>query len=127
MTTKRIGDRGEDVAAAYLEARGYRILDRNYRYERAEIDLVCFEPAERAEDGGELVVVEVKTRSALGFGRPEEAVTEDKRRHITRATQAYLYERCLEGSPLRFDVVSVVLRQGAAPAVEHFKHAFEAA
>lgn len=127
MTTKGTGDRGEAIAAAYLEERGYRVLDRNYRYERAELDLVCFEPAERDEDGGELVVVEVKTRSGLGFGRPEEAVTEEKRRHIARATQAYLYERRLEGAPLRFDVVSVVLRQGAEPAVKHFKHAFEAA
>lgn len=126
MSTKRTGDRGENVAAAYLEERGYLVLDRNYRFERAEVDLVCFEPAERDEDGGELVFVEVKTRSGLGFGRPEEAVTPEKQRHIVRATQAYLYERRLEGSPLRFDVVSVMLPQGQPPQVEHFKNAFRA-
>ncbi len=124
MSTKRTGDRGEELAATYLEKEGYRVLDRNYRFERAEVDLVCFEPAERDEHGGELVVVEVKTRSGTGFGRPEEAVTPEKQRHIVRATQAYLYERRLEGAPLRFDVVSVVLQKGRPPLIEHFKNAF---
>ena len=45
----------------------------NYRFERSEVDLVCFRPAARYEDGGELVFVEVKTRRGTGFGRPEEA------------------------------------------------------
>lgn len=124
MSTKRIGDRGEALAADFLEDQGYRVLDRNYRFERAEVDLVCFEPAPRDEDGGELVFVEVKTRSGTGFGRPEEAVTPEKQHHIVRATQAYLYERRLEGSPLRFDVVSVLLRPGQRPQIEHFKNAF---
>lgn len=127
MATKRTGDRGEALAAAFLEKQGYRVLDRNYRFERAEIDLICFEPAERYEEGGELVFVEVKARSGLGFGRPEEAVDEEKRRHIVRATQAYLHERRLEGAPMRFDVVSVVLCPGQEPTIEHFKNAFWAA
>ena len=100
------------------------VLERQYRFERAEVDLVCFEPAATYEHGGELVFVEVKARTGLGYGRPEEAVTEAKQRQIVRAAQAYLYERRLEGSPCRFDVVSVVLRGGAEPEVEHFRDAF---
>lgn len=124
MSTKDVGDRGEALAAAYFEAQGYVILERNYRFERAEVDLVCFEPAEEYERGGELVFAEVKTRSGLGFGRPEEAVTPEKQRNLVRAAGAYLHERRLEGSPCRFDVVSVLLRPGHEPEIEHIKHAF---
>ncbi|ARA92897.1 MAG: YraN family protein [Bacteroidetes bacterium] len=123
MATKDVGDRGEAIAAAYLEGLGYHILERQYRFQRAEVDLVCFEPAEPYDLGGELVFVEVKTRTGLGFGRPEEAVTPEKKRHIIRAAEAYLHERRLEGSPCRFDVVAVVLGEGE-PQIEHFKHAF---
>ena len=121
-----VGERGEDVAAAYLQEKGWRVLDRNYRFERAEIDLVCFEPAEQYEEGGEVVIVEVKARTGLGFGRPEEAVTPAKQRHIARATAAYLHERQLENARVRFDVVSVLLRPGRKPQIEHFRDAFRA-
>lgn len=124
MKRKQIGDRGENLAATYLEQHGYRILDRNYRYERAEVDLVGFEPAETPEQGGTIVFVEVKTRSGLGYGAPEEAVTDAKQQHIVRAAEAYLYERQLEGAPVRFDVISIVLQQGGAPEIEHFEDAF---
>jgi putative endonuclease len=124
MTSKRIGDRGEALAADFLAEQGYRIMDTNYRYERAEVDLVCYEPDEDVARGGEIVFVEVKTRSGLGFGAPEDAVTDEKQQHIVRAAQAYLYERQLEGAPVRFDVVSVVLNQDDTPAIEHFKDAF---
>lgn len=123
-TTKHIGDRGEDLAADYLAGQGYRVLDRNYRFEHAEIDLVCFDPAASGDRGGELVFVEVKTRSGLGFGRPEEAVTAEKKEHLVYASRAYLYERKLEGAPCRFDVLAIVLHEGAPPDVEHFKNAF---
>ncbi len=124
MSTKQIGDRGEALAAAFLEAKGYMILARNYCFERAEVDLVCFQPAEVYEAGGELVFAEVKTRSGLDFGRPEEAVTEEKKRNLIRAAKAYLYEHKLDGSPCRFDVLSVVLRAGQEPEIEHFENAF---
>ena len=124
MSTKKIGDRGEAMAAAYLEGKGYTILERNYRYEHAEVDLVCFKPAAKYKAGGELVFAEVKTRTGLGFGRPEEAVTEAKQRHLIHAAEAYLYERKLEGAPCRFDVISIVLRRGKEPEIEHFENAF---
>ncbi|SHK49652.1 putative endonuclease [Rhodothermus profundi] len=124
MDTRSIGQQGEELAAAYLEQQGYRILARQYRFERAEIDLVCFEPAPRPEDGGEIVFVEVKTRRSLDFGRPEEAVTPEKRRHLIRAARAYLYEHHLQRARCRFDVVAIVLRNGQPPEITHFKDAF---
>jgi putative endonuclease len=122
MSTKYIGDRGETLAARYLEGEGYRILDQNYRYERAEVDLVCFDPSGASR--GQIVFVEVKTRSGLDYGAPEEAVTEDKQERIARVAEAYLYERRLDGSPVRFDVVSIVLNQDDDPDITHFENAF---
>lgn len=121
MPAKDIGDRGEEIAADYLEGQGYRVLERNYRFERAEVDLICLAPD---VSGGELVFVEVKARSGLGFGRPEEAVTEEKQHHITHAARAYLHERRLERARMRFDVVSVLFRRDRAPEIEHFEDAF---
>ncbi len=124
MNTKTFGDRGEEIAARYLEGEGYTILDRNYRFERAEVDLICFSPPDERGIGGELVFTEVKIRSGLGFGRPEESVSEAKRRHIVRAAQAYLHERHLEKARCRFDVVSIILRPDRDPEIEHFERAF---
>ncbi len=121
---KAVGERGEAIAAEFLEAQGYKILAQQYRYERAEVDLVCFEPAARYQDGGELVFVEVKTRSGTGYGRPEDAVTEVKQHHVIRAAKAYLHEQRMTGTPCRFDVIAIVLRAGQAPEITHFKDAF---
>jgi len=123
MATKHTGDRGEQLAASYLEARGYVILDRNYRFQRAELDLVCWEPTNSGRDG-EIVFAEVKTRTGTGFGRPEESVSQAKQRNIVRAAQAYLHERRLEKAACRFDVLSVLLREDGEPVIEHFKRAF---
>lgn len=123
-THKGIGDRGEELAARYLESKGYLILERNYRFQRAEVDLICVDSSDGRAHGGEIVFAEVKTRSGLGFGRPEEAVSEQKRRHIVRAAQAYLHERRLEKSISRFDVVSILLQDGREPVIEHFERAF---
>jgi putative endonuclease len=124
MTTKQTGDQGEALAADYLEQQGYRILERQFRFERSEVDLICFQPAARYEDGGELVFVEVKTRSGLGYGRPEEAVTENKKRHLLLAAEAYLHEMRMDGMPCRFDVVAIVLHPDRPPEIEHFRDAF---
>ena len=118
------GVAGERLAEEYLEAKGYAILERRYRFERAEVDLICFEP-----DGdnlkGEIVFVEVKTRRNRSFGNPEEAVTLGKQRSIIKAASAYLYESKMEKAACRFDVVAIFLTDGE-PLIEHFKHAFDA-
>lgn len=122
MTNAEIGRRGEDAAVEYLEAEGYRVLERNYRFSREEIDIIAFEPNER-NDGGMIVFVEVKARSGDGFGRPEAAVDKAKQKAIKRVAESYLHERRLIPSPTRFDVIAVHLR-GADIEVEHFKFAF---
>jgi len=118
-TTNDIGDRGEEAAAAHLEERGYRVLEQNYRFERNELDLVCYDPSE----GGEIVFVEVKTRSGMGFGAPEASITEEKQEALAKVAQAYMHERQFEGAPARFDVVTVMLREGP-PEVNHYENAF---
>ena len=77
-TTKQIGDHGEELAASYLEAKGWLIFDRNYRFEKAELDIV-------ATDRNYIIFVEVKTRSNTYFGRPEEYVTPIKKRNLKKA------------------------------------------
>lgn len=122
-SNKATGDAGEQLAADWLEARGYVVMDRNYRYERGELDLVAFDTNARA-GAGEIVFVEVKARRGTGFGRPEEAVTEAKQKQLWKVAEAYMHERKLSGSPARFDVVAVLMPSRGEPAVEHFANAF---
>jgi putative endonuclease len=122
MSKQSVGMDGEDLAAAYLEGLGYRVMERNYRFERAEVDLICFEPTPD-NAGGQLVFVEVKTRTGTGYGRPEEAITHEKQRNMLRAAEAFLHERRLDGSPCRFDVVAIILK-GEGREIQHFRDAF---
>lgn len=103
MENKRAtGSRYEEMAAAFLRERGYRILERNYRIRSGEIDLI-------ARDGRCLVFVEVKYRRNRENGYPEEAVGARKQERIRRAASCYLYSRHYpEDTPCRFDVVSVL-------------------
>jgi putative endonuclease len=113
------GKQGEALAAGLLEAKGYHILDRNYRFEQAEVDLVALrlEPAE-------LVFVEVKTRSTRSGGYPEAAVTPAKQRLLFKAADAYIYEKQLFTVPVRFDVIAVELHDPQNPLFQHFEDAF---
>jgi putative endonuclease len=133
-TAKGIGDVGETIAVDYLRDEGYRILDRNYRFQRSEVDIVCYDPGDPAAGdpaagdpaaGGEIVFVEVKARSGLRYGAPEAAVTDEKQRSILKVSRAYLYERRMEGAPSRFDVVTVILNRGGDPDVQHHPDAFQ--
>ncbi len=119
MTPAETGRAGEDLAAAFLEAKGYVVMDRNYRFLREEIDLVCYDEA-----GGIFVIVEVKARRGTGFGAPEAAVDAAKQQAIMRVTEAYMHERRLMPAPIRFDVVAVTFARGGEPHVEHFMNAF---
>ena len=122
MTAQELGKRGEALAADFLVAKGYRLLDQNYRFGREEVDLVMFHPTP-ADDGGEIVFVEVKARRGTGFGRPEDAVDEAKQRAIRRVAEAWLHERKMFPSPVRFDVVAILFTRGE-PEIEHFENAF---
>ena len=118
-TTNDIGDRGEELAAAYLVEAGYSVLDRNYRANRHEVDLVCRDPG----DEKELVFVEVKTRTGTGFGPPEASVTPDKQAALREVARAYLHAHDLEGAPARFDVIGILL-SGEEPRIDHHRNAF---
>jgi putative endonuclease len=108
MNRRRIGTDAEEAAAAALRRAGYRVVDRNVRFNFGEIDLVC-------EKGGVLVFVEVKARRAADHGNPFEAVTPHKQRQIARLAEAYLQRHRRWCRPCRFDVVAVQLGPAGEP------------
>jgi putative endonuclease len=102
-----LGARGEDIAAAFLQAHGYTIQGRNYRCRYGEIDLVC-------THGTVLVFCEVKLRRSDRYGTPEEGVTPRKLARLALAAHSYLAEHGLEEADWRIDVVALELdRRGA--------------
>ena len=114
-----IAKTGESLAAAHLKARGYDILERNYRAVRGEIDLI-------AQDGDFIVFVEVKTRRSLKFGLPQAAVTTQKQRQISKVASAYLQAKNLFDAPCRFDVIAIHLSaQLKLLKLEQIESAFE--
>ena len=120
---KRLGDRGEDLAATYLEQKGYVILERNYRALSAEIDIICQDIANEVGGtggAGDLVFVEVKTRISASHGSPIEAVTQQKLNHIRRAADHYLFSQEIENVHCRFDVIGIIMQRGK-PHFEHLK------
>ena len=119
MRRRRLGRRGEEIAADHLASLGYEILERNVRTAAGEIDAVAL-------DKGTIVFVEVKTRSGSGFGTPQEAVDRSKQRRLTRLALNWLQARGLTDRPARFDVVSVRLAPRGEAEVELFRNAFEA-
>lgn len=116
-TSREIGNEGEDLAASYLETKGYTILDRNYFFERAEVDIVAL-------DDACIVFVEVKKRANADFGKPEEFVTDTKIENLYKAAEAWMYERKMDGVPARFDVIAITQHKNDAPDIKHFENAF---
>ncbi|MCU0397908.1 MAG: YraN family protein [Cyclobacteriaceae bacterium] len=109
----RIGKQGEDLAAKFLEQKGFRVLMRNYRYKHAEIDLIV-------QKENWLIFVEVKARSSTAFGQPETFVDLKKGRKIMEAADEYIYSTRWQGH-IRFDIISVKL--GEPPEITHFEDA----
>lgn len=110
-----LGKVGEEVAVNYLLNKGYTVLHRNWRSGKKELDIV-------AEYKGALIVVEVKTRQHLEFGKPEEAVTNKKIKRIVGSTDAYLRKYGID-LPVQFDIITIVGK--AAPfKIEHIEEAF---
>ena len=95
-----LGKWGEDIAAADLKRRRYRIIERNYRCTFGEVDIIAL-------DKGTIVFVEVKTRSSHAYGRPEMSVTPRKQRQLAKVALSYLQNRDLLDRDARFDVVAV--------------------
>jgi putative endonuclease len=95
-----LGRRAEELAARFFRRRGWRILARNYRFGRREVDLVV-------QRDGLVVFVEVKARAGGGFGDPAEAITWRKRREIEAVATHFLTAHALLEAPVRFDAVTV--------------------
>ena len=109
------GRYGEDLAARHLQDQGLVVLDRNWRCDVGEIDIV-------AREGDTLVVCEVKTRSGVGFGSPLEAVTAAKAARLRRLTACWLRAHDVHPRDIRIDLVGVLAGRGA-PTVEHVRGA----
>jgi putative endonuclease len=114
-----LGRSGEQLAASFLETAGYRIVDRNWRGTRGELDIV-------AEQDDTTVFVEVKTRSGLGFGHPFEAITPRKLRSLRRLAG----EWCAQAQPpsrppargrIRLDVIAVIGGLDGPARIEHLR------
>jgi putative endonuclease len=115
----RRGASGERLACRFLRRNGYKVLYRNFKGRSGgEIDIVC-------RDRDTLVFVEVKTRTREDFGRPIEAVDQQKQKRISRGALAWL--RMLDNPEIlfRFDVVEVTLPENGKPRLELVRNAFQ--
>jgi putative endonuclease len=111
---QQFGQLGEDIAAQYLEKKGYKILRRNYRHGRVELDLIC-------EVKNEIIFIEVKTRTSDAMAYPEQAVGKSKQRNIRMAAENFLEENQITRS-VRFDIIAVI--KGDKFEIEHIEDAF---
>jgi len=109
------GDRAEALAATFLEARGLRVLERNWRVRGGEIDLIC-------DDRGSLVFVEVRLRRHAEFGGAAASITVTKQRRVILAARHYLAGK--REQPCRFD--AVLLSELCEDSIEWIRNAFEA-
>jgi len=114
-----LGKLGEDLAATHLEENGYSIIERNFVIQKAEIDII-------AQKDNVLAIVEVKTRSSLDFGSPQDFVKSKKIQLLIKAVNAYINDRekdFQEDLEIRFDIVAIH-KNGESFAIEHLTDAF---
>ncbi len=109
------GKKGEQMAVAFLEKSGYDILKRNYRFQKAEIDIIALKDTV-------LAIVEVKSRSSTMIIDPKDAITPKKIKLLTLAANEYVIKNELDVE-VRFDIVSIIKEKGRY-AIEHIKNAF---
>jgi putative endonuclease len=113
-----LGKKAEDLAAEFLLKNGYKILTRNFRYQKAEIDIIT-------EKDSLIVIVEVKARSTDAFNLPQEAVNKRKIKLLVSAADHYL-EEFNKNMEVRFDIISVLPDEKGNLSIEHIINAFEA-
>lgn len=111
------GKIGENLACMYLQKNKYTIIDRNFRCRQGEIDIIA------CDEKKELVFIEVKTRSNLKYGLPSESVVKMKKNHIIGSAKYYNYKNKIENTPIRFDVIEVLLNNSYYK-INHIKDAF---
>jgi len=110
-----LGERGEAIALTHLQKQGYTILEKNYRYLKAEVDLIALKE-------GVLAVVEVKTRSDRSFGLPQDFVSKKKIKLMVMAVDHYIQARDLDVD-VRFDIIAIVIEKETV-SLEHLEDAF---
>ncbi|WP_233882980.1 YraN family protein [Tenacibaculum piscium] len=110
-----LGEKGEQLAIEYLEKNGYKILEKNYRYKKAEVDII-------AEKEAVLVVVEVKTRSSTYFGNPQDFVNPKKIKLLVYAMNHYVHQKNID-LEIRFDIIGI-LQTNNTFKIEHIEDAF---
>jgi putative endonuclease len=110
-----LGKKGEELAVEFLLKEGYEILDRNWTFQKAEIDII-------AQKENILAVIEVKTRSSSDFGLPQDFVKPKKIQLLIKAVNAYINDREIDFE-IRFDIIAVQ-KNGESFAVEHLTDAF---
>lgn len=115
MNHIELGQKGEDIATNHLIGKHYEIVDRNYRFRNAEIDIIC-------KKDKKLIFVEVKTRHSSAFGEPYKAVTWKKQQQIIKVANHYIKQQNSDDD-IRLDVISIVLNQFGM-RLEHIEHAF---
>ncbi len=108
------GKLGEEIASRYIQSKGGIIIEQNYRTKIGEIDLI-------AKINGELVFVEVKSRSSINYGYPSEAVNYKKQRKITNVAKYYILDNSLENVSVRFDIIEIYLKN---KKINHIVNAF---
>lgn len=118
MNTKaEIGQKGELIARRHLQEKGYILLEENWRFKKAEIDIICKKEAL-------LIFVEVKTKSYDFYGKPEESLNQLQEARIMDAAQRYM-EEIGHNWEIRFDIISIILDKSLKLSkIEHFEDAF---
>ena len=113
---QQLGQAAEDFAVGYLKKEGFAIIARNYRYQRAEIDII-------AQKEQLLVFVEVKARSSDQFGNPETFVSAQQNALVRTAAEHYIITHDWDYA-IRFDIIAVLQRKGSQRQITHFEDAF---
>ena len=115
-THNDLGFEGEKIAKAYLLKNGYEILDENWVFGKAEVDLIAFL-------NRQIVFVEVKTRSSIAFGFPEDFVNAEKQIQLELAANEYVEIMNHDGE-IRFDIISILFNQQDNYTIKHIEDAF---
>ena len=110
-----LGIKGEQLAVDFLLKKGYTIVERNYRFQKAEVDII-------AKQEGILAIVEVKTRSSIDFGNPQDFVKPKQIQRLVKAVDEYVNVNDLDVE-VRFDIIAIV-KTKKGYAVEHLENAF---
>lgn len=111
------GKQAEALAKAFLESKGYQILHQNWTFKKAEVDIIAYH-------NQTVIFVEVKARSGIGFGKPEEFVDDKKQKLLSKAADEYIYLMEHEGE-IRFDIIAILFKKDFKQyEINHIEDAF---